>query len=214
MAQYRSRNNYNRGRKKKRKRKSRNKVIAARLIFVSILLILFVLLVIGFLKIVAAVGENITTDVDVTTVTVMKNGTIKETIIEEFNPGFYDEDSLEKEIEKRVKASGGGVEEEDFSVDDGVVTLKLKYGSDDDMAEFNDVVFYADKIDELLSQGVSFDSGAIKAGGTHAVIVSEPMDIRCPKKIIYTGGSMTIDEDDPKLAHCSTPEGDIAFVIY
>ena len=82
------------------------------------------------------------------------------------------------------------------------------------MAKFNDEVFYADTIDELLSQGVTFDSEAIRAGGTHAVIVSEAMDIRCPKKIIYAGKNVAIDEKDPKLAHCSAQEGEIGFVIY
>ncbi len=212
MAQNNSR--YNKKPKKKRKRRSRNKVIAARLIFVFLLLVLIALIVIGLMKGVAALSDNISSDDDVTTVTVLRNGTIKETIIEEFNPGYYDEDSLEDEIKKKAEASDGGVEAEDFSLDDGVATLKLKYATDDDMAAFNDEVFYADTIDNLLSQGVTFDSEAIKAGGTHAVIVSEAMDIRCPKKILYTGGNVTIDDDDPKLAHCTAADGDLGFVIY
>ncbi len=200
--------------KRKRKRRSRNKVIAARLIFVTIILVLLVLLVVGAMKIVSAFSDNITGNDEVSTVTVLRNGSIKQTIIEEFDTGEYDEESLEKEIEKRVEASDGGVESEGFELDDGVATLRLKYKSDDDMAKFNDEVFYADTIDELLSQGVTFDSEAIRAGGTHAVIVSEAMDIRCPRKIIYAGENVAIDEKDPKLAHCSAQEGEIGFVIY
>lgn len=207
-------NSYNRRKRRKKRKRSRNKVIAARLIFVICLLVLVALIIIGIMKVLAAFSENITTDADVTTVTVLRNGSIKETIVEDFNPGFYDEDSLEDEIKRKVEASDGGVESEGFSLDDGVATLRLKYKTDDDMASFNDEVFYADTIDNLLDQGVSFDSGAIKAGGSHAVIVSESMDIRCPKKILYTGGAVAIDEEDPKLAHCTASDGDIAFVIY
>ncbi len=210
----RSGNSYNRNRKRKKKRKSRNKGIAARLIFVGIILVLIVLLFVGLTKLLASLSENIISDAEVTTVTVLRNGKIKQTIVEDFNPGFYDEGSLEDEIEKRIEASDGRVESEGFSLSDGVAKLDLKYDSDDDMAVFNDQVFYADTIDNLLDQGVSFDSEAIKAGGSHAVIVSETMDVRCPKKIIYTGGTVEIDEKDPKLAHCTVESGDLAFVIY
>lgn len=213
MSQSRN-NSYNRGKRRKKKRKSRNKVIAARLIFVGIILVLITLLIIGLTKIVASFSENIISDTDVSTVTVLRNGKIKQTIVEEFNPGFYDEKSLEDEIESRIEASDGKVESEGFTLSDGIATLRLTYDSDDDMAAFNDQVFYADTIDSLLEQGVSFDSDAIKAGGSHAVIVSETMDVRCPKKILYTGGTVTVDEDDPKLAHCTVDNGELAFVIY
>ena len=213
MSQNRN-NSYSRGKRRKKKRKSRNKVIAARLIFVGIILVLIALLIIGLTKILASFSENIITDTDVSTVTVLRNGKIKQTIVEDFNPGFYDEKSLEDEIESRIEASDGKVESEGFEISDGVAKLRLKYDSDEDMAAFNDQVFYADTIDALLEEGVSFDSNAIKAGGSHAVIVSETMDVRCPKKILYTGGTVTIDEDDPKLAHCTADDGQLAFVIY
>lgn len=213
MSQNRN-NSYSRGKRRKKKRKSRNKVIAARLIFVGIILVLIALLIIGLTKILASFSENIITDTDVSTVTVLRNGKIKQTIVEDFNPGFYDEKSLEDEIESRIEASDGKVESEGFEISDGVATLRLKYDSDEAMAAFNDQVFYADTIDALLEEGISFDSNAIKAGGSHAVIVSETMDVRCPKKILYTGGTVTIDEDDPKLAHCTADDGQLAFVIY
>ena len=69
--------------KRKRKRRSRNKVIAARLIFVTIILVLLVLLVVGAMKIVSAFSDNITGNDEVSTVTVLRNGSIKQTIIEE-----------------------------------------------------------------------------------------------------------------------------------
>ena len=200
--------------KKKRKRKTRTTVFVARFLFVSIILLFLVLIGIGVHKIITVIGENTVSDVDVTTVTVTKKGEIRQTIIEEFDPSVYDEESLKADVEQKIKNSGGKVETEGFEFSDGVATLKLKYEDDDAMAAFNDEVFYADTMDNLTSQGVSFESGAVKAGGSHAVIVSESMDIRCPKKILYTGGSVVIDENNPKLAHCTTEEGEIAFVIY
>ena len=208
-------NSYNRSRrKKKRKRRNRAKVYIARFIFGLCVLGILVFLFWGAYKVYAIITDGMSKNYEVTTVTVARNGSIKETIIEEFNPGFYDEASLKADVESKISASGGKVEYEGLDFSNGVATLKLEYETDDDMAAFNDEIFYADTIDNLVSQGVSFDSAAIKTGGTHAVIVSEPLDIRCPKKILYTGGAVTIDEDNEKLAHCTTEDGSIAFVIY
>ncbi len=208
-------NSYSRSRqKRKRRRKKRAQVIIARLIFAVCVLTLVTLIVLGVNKIYNSVSERLSPEVTVTTIMIAKNGTIKETIIEEFDPGYYDEDSLREDVEERIDAAGGSIKSDGIEFDDGVATLTLKYDSDDDVASFNDEVFYADTIDSLIDQGVTFDSEAVKAGGSHAVIVSEALDIRCPKKILYTGGSVTVDEDDEKLAHCSTPDGTLAFVIY
>ena len=207
-------NSYNRSRqKRKRRRKKRTQVIIARLIFAVFIVTLVTLIVLGVNKIYNTISERVSPEVTVTTINVAKNGTIKETIIEEFNPGFYDEESLKDDVEKRIDAAGGSIRSDGIEFDDGVATLTLKYDSDDDVAAFNDEVFYADTIDSLIDQGVNFDSEAVKAGGSHAVIVSEALDIRCPKKILYTGGAVAIDEDDEKLAHCTTPDGTLAFVI-
>lgn len=200
--------------RKRRRRKSRTSVIVARTIFCLVVLAVVGLVIYGGYRIYGAIAGRARSDVDVTTVTVAKNGTIRETIVEEFNPGFYDEGSLKSDIEGKISAAGGKVESEGLEIADGVARLKLKYESDDEMAAFNDEVFYADTIDSLISQGVSFDSEAVKAGGTHAVIVSETMDIRVPKKIIYVDGAITIDSDDAKLAHCTVDDGDLAFLIY
>ncbi len=200
--------------KKKRRRKTKTTVFVARFLFVSIILLFLVLIGIGVHKIITVIGENVVSDDEVTTVTVTRKGEIRQTIIEEFDPSVYDEESLEADIKQRIRDSGGKVESEGLDFSDGVATLKLKYKDDDAMAAFNDEVFYADTMDNLTSQGVSFESGAVKSGGSRAVIVSESMDIRCPKKIVYTGGDVVIDEDDQKLAHCTTAEGNIAFVIY
>ncbi|MCR5774050.1 MAG: hypothetical protein K6G42_03080 [Lachnospiraceae bacterium] len=202
--------------KKKRKKKKKNaRIIFIRKLLLSLgLLLSIVLIFLGIYQIYNALAGGTSSDFTVTTITVGRKGNISETIIEEFNPGFYDEASLRTDIENRVAASEGRISMKDLDFDDGQAWLELEYESDDDVAAFNDEVFYADTIDNLLSQGVSFDSGAIKAGGSHAVIVSEPLDILCPKKILYTGGSVTIDPENPKLAHCTTEEGNIAFVIY
>ena len=203
-----------RGKGRKKGRKKKNLVFLVRFLFALAILAAAAGILFGVYKLYGYFSENISPEVKVTTVTVARNGKIKETIIEEFNPGFYDESSLKSDVESRIKASDGRVRNEGLDFDNGVATLKLEYDSGSDLAEFNDVVFYSDTIDNLVSQGITFDSGAIKSGGTHAVIVSDTMDVKVPKKILYTGGAMTIDEKDPKLAHCTADEGDIAFVIY
>ena len=186
----------------------------ARFIFALAVLLILTALVFGAYKLAGFISETMNKEVEVTTVTVTKSGNIKQTIIEDFDKSLYDESALKKDIEDKAKASGGGVEVEDFVAEDGKVTVKLKYKSDDDMASFNDEVFYADTVDALIKEGVSFDSDAIKSGAKHAVIVSESMDIRCPQKIQYADGAMKIDDKDPKLAHCSVEDGQIAFVLY
>ncbi|MBO5551004.1 MAG: hypothetical protein J5966_03510 [Lachnospiraceae bacterium] len=203
-----------RGRGKKRGRKQKNLTVIVRLIFALVILAVIAGIIFGVYKLYGFISEKADSEVKVTTVTVARNGTIKETIIEEFNPGFYDESSLKSDVEKRIKETDGRVRSEGLGFDNGVVTLELEYDSDEDMAAFNDVVFYADTIDNLVSQGVTFDSAALKAGGTNAVIVSDTMDVKVPKKILYTGGSMAVDEENPRLAHSTADEGEIAFLIY
>ena len=200
------------GRRKKRK-KDRGRVIAVRTILV--LVIIAALAVLGFIgyKLFGLIADMSGGDVTVTTVTVSNKGRISQTIVEEFNPGFYDEASLKADIEEKINASDG-VESDGLEIEDGVAVLRLKYDSDDAMAAFNGEVFYADTMDALKKQGVTFGADAILAGGDHAVIVSEAMDIKCPKKILYAEGDITIDPDNEKLAHCTVQSGDVAFVVY
>lgn len=201
------------GRRRKKRKKDRGRVIAVRTILV--LVIIAAIAVLGFIgyKLFGLIADMSGGDVTVTTVTVSNKGRISQTIVEEFNPGFYDEASLKADIEEKIKASDG-VESEGLEIEDGVAVLRLRYDSDDAMAAFNDEVFYADTMDALKKQGVTFGADAILAGGDHAVIVSEAMDIKCPKKILHAEGDITIDPDNEKLAHCTAQSGDVAFVIY
>jgi hypothetical protein len=201
-------------RRKKKRRKNRNKVIAARITFLLVLILTVGLLVFGGYKLYSLLADAINDDVSVTTVTVSNRGVIRQTIVEEFNTGTYDEESLKKDIDTKVSEAGGEVSAEELEVEDGRAVLKMKYDSDDAMSAFNEEVFYADTIDALKKQGVTFDSAAEAAGGSHAVIVSEAMDIRCPKKILYADGEISIDSKDEKLAHCTTQEGNLALLIY
>ena len=201
-------------RRRKKKRKNRNKVIAARSIFAAVIILAAVLLIFGGYKLYGVISDALNDDVSVTTVTVTGRGAVKQTIVEQFDPGMYDEDSLRKDIETKVKDAGSEVSAEELDIEDGKAVLKMKYDSDDAMAAFNEEVFYADTIDALKKQGVTFDSAAEAAGGSHAVIVSETMDIRCPKKILYTDGDVSIDSENENLAHCTTEGGALALVIY
>ena len=201
-----------RRRKKKRKR-DRGRLIAVRLIL--ILVAVAAIAVTGFIgyKRYGLISDMSGGDVTVTTVKVSNSGKISQTIVEEFDPGFYDEEGLRADIEEKIKASDG-VDSDGLEIEDGVAVLRLKYDSDDAMAAFNDEVFYADTMDALKKQGVTFGADAILAGGGHAVIVSEAMDIKCPKRILYAEGDITIDPDNEKLAHCTVQSGDVAFVVY
>ncbi len=201
------------GRRRKKRRKDRGRVIAIRMIL--ILVIIAAIAVLGFIgyQLYGLIADMSGGNAKVTTVTVSNKGKIRQTIVEEFNPGLYDEAGLKADIEDKIKASDG-VESVGLEIEDGVAVLKLRYDSDDAMAAFNNEVFYADSMDELRKQGVTFGADAILAGGDHAVIVSEAMDIECPKKILYAEGDVTIDPDNQKLAHCTTQNGDVAFVIY
>ncbi len=200
--------------RKKKKKKKKARVLFARFIFALLILLLITAIGFGAYKVYSVLSSGFDDDVSTTTIVVSKGGEIRQTIIEEFNPGFYDAASLKTDVEEKIAASNGHVKSEGLDVEGGMATLKLIYDSDEDMATFNDQVFYSDTIENLLSRGVRFDSRALDCGGKYAVIVSDKTDIRCPKKILYTDGAMAVDEDDPKLAHCSVREGDIAFLIY
>ncbi|MCR5747233.1 MAG: hypothetical protein K6G03_05955 [Lachnospiraceae bacterium] len=197
----------------KKKKRRHNEKIFLRIIVIILAAALIAVAVFGISKLLEAVSDMAGDDVTVTTVTVSNKGKIKQTIVEEFNPGFYDEESLRKDIEEKIK-NFEGVESDGLEFENGVAKLKLKYDSDDAVAAFNEEIFYADTIDALTEQGVTFNAEALTAGGERAVIVSEAMDIRCPQKILYADGAITVDPDNEKLAHCNTQAGEIAFVIY
>ncbi len=200
--------------KNRRRKKKKGRVLFARLVFAIFILAAVAAIIFGVYKVAGIIMEGMNDDFTVSTVTVTKKGNLKQTIVEEFDRGVYDEASLKADVDEKVGASNGRVKSEGLEIEGGKAKLKLTYESDDDMAAFNDQVFYADTIEALLSQGISFDSAAINSGGKYAVIVSESMDVLCPKKIVYTDGAITIDKDNPKLAHCTVNEGDIAFLIY
>ncbi|MBR1875978.1 MAG: hypothetical protein IJ805_02590 [Lachnospiraceae bacterium] len=202
-------------RKKKKKRRRRQRVYMARFMVVLFLLIILgaaaFLIYKGFAFIKdKASGEKLT----VTTITVNKNGSIDETIIEDFDEGVYDEAELTSMINEEISRYGSAVEFKGLSTGSGKAELVLSFEDDDACAGFNKTVFYADSIESLKARGVQLPGEAALAGGTQAVVVSESLDVRVPKKIKYVSPGATVTSKNEKTATVVVQDGSNAVIVY
>ena len=89
-------------------------------------------------------GKSLEADRD--TVYVQKKGTVVSAAIADFDKDYYDEEELKKYIDERVEDYQGehgkkSVSVEEFSVEEGVAKLLIKYAGCEDYEDFNGVTF-------------------------------------------------------------------------
>ncbi len=198
----------------KKKRKRRQKVYLARFIFA--LFLITVLGLLGFLgyKLVGKIAEKSgPKEVLVTTLTVNKNGSIDEVLVEDFDESLYDENQLLSMINEELSRYGNAVKFEGLEVESGKARLTISYEDDKAYSGFNGTVFYADTIDNVKSLGVQLPGEALLAGGDHVVVMSESMDINVPKKIKYSSPGITVS-DRQKSASVTVADGANAVIVY
>ena len=198
----------------RKKRRRRQQVILARVIVVLVLLL--ILGALGFLafRLVGRIAQSAgPKEVSVTTVTVNKDGSIDETLVEDFDESLYDENGLMSMINEELSRYGKSVKFVGLETESGKARLSLSFDNDVSLSSFNGTVFYADTIDSLKERGVELPGEALLAGGDRAVVLSESMDVLVPKKIKYASGNVTLDEKK-KSASVSVSDGANAVIVY
>lgn len=171
---------------------------------------------------------------------VMKDGSIKETITEEFDQEYYDEESLKNMILSEVADFNRNHTEDMISVDklenkNGMVTVKMSYPSAEiyteyNTDEYNDGTLFVGTIAQAYEAGYSLDISMTDAKGEKSIgreellemgednilISQAPLKVKVPGKIMYVGDK--VEADDRDEAYMKTNEnGEAAgkyYIVY
>ncbi|MCC6095248.1 MAG: hypothetical protein LIV24_09575 [Eubacterium sp.] len=170
-------------------------------------------LAIGFLAttmLVTTAGCSLPNSIENTTVSVGEEGNVTENIVEAKDDDDYTEDDLKQYIEDAVTSydseSKGAVKLESCSVDDNSVSIKMSYASMSDYSSFNNVKAFLGTLAEAEEAGFSMDQNFLDMYGNAAdpdilsarakewkvLILSEPVMVRLPDKILYATDNVSI----------------------
>ncbi len=217
-----SRNN---NKSKKRKRRKKAKVLFARLIFGILLLALAALLIFAGRKVFMLIRSGQEEAPMTTRVSVQKDGSVNEILVEPFDETIYSKEDLEKTVKDSVSAYGGDMSFEKTETENGVVRLYFTFKNPETFSSFHGVVFNAGTADKLRSKGVVIPDEALQNGGKQVVLLSDLMDFTDPKisdkieivlpqKLRYSSGPVTKDPDNTKKAIVDSASGGTAILVY
>lgn len=146
-----------------------------------------------------------------TTIAVDETGGLTETIIEAQNEDNYTESELKHYITESVQQYNGedgkAVQMESCSVKNGTVKIVMKYASCTDYAKYNgmdcfvgtisdgaDAGYALDDVELLDADGNAADRSVIeeRAGEWKLIVVSEPVYVRAPDKILYASSNVEV----------------------
>ncbi len=141
-------------------------------------------------------------------VSIQKDGSIQETMKEEFDSAHYDEEELRSIVLSAVagfnaSAGLGDISVEQFENEEGVIAVRLNYPSDEaytafNTDEYNSCRLFCGTLEEAEQEGYSLDVELTDQKGTAAgaaqlqelkkgwvVITEQPLQITVPGKIRY-----------------------------
>ncbi|TGY91476.1 hypothetical protein E5329_20845 [Petralouisia muris] len=173
--------------------------------FISISLVILVLA--GLLT---GCGKSLEADRD--TVYIQKKGNVVSAAIADFDKDYYDDEELKNYIDERVaeyqeEHGKGSVSIDEFSVEDGVARLFIKYDSCEEYQNFNEVTLFSGTIPQALAEGYNFeeefteiengeaagsaDRDAIADLDAKVIILSEKVDVKVDGTIQYVSSRYT-----------------------
>ncbi|MCI8300555.1 MAG: hypothetical protein HFI69_09420 [Lachnospiraceae bacterium] len=158
----------------------------------------------------SACGKSLEADRD--TVYVQKRGAIISAAIADFDKDYYDEEELKSFVEERVEAyqeehGKNSVKIDEFSVEERVAKLYMKYDGYENYQDFNEVKLFTGTVPQALAAGFDFDAEFTKvedgkpAGSIEntevvdtdykVVILSEKVDVKVDGAIQYMSSEYT-----------------------
>ena len=158
----------------------------------------------------SACGKSLEADRD--TVYVQKKGSVIGAAIADFDKDYYDQEELkafaEEKVETYQKEHGkDSVKIDEFSVEEKVAKLYMKYASCEDYQAFNEVTLFSGTVPQALAAGFDFNSGFTeikdgKAAGAvdnktivdtdyKVVVLSEKVDVKVDGTILYMSSDYT-----------------------
>ena len=151
-------------------------------------------------------------DADRDTVYVQKKGTVVSAAIADFDKDYYDEEELNAYIDERVENyqnehGKDSVSIDEFSVEEGIAKLMIKYKGCEEYEDFNEVTLFSGTVPQALAEGFDFDAEFTeiedgKAAGTvgkeqvtdtdaKVIILSEKVDVKVDGTIQYVSSQYT-----------------------
>lgn len=184
-------------------------------------------------------GKSLEADRD--TVYVQKKGTIISAAIADFDKDYYQEEELKSYVDERIQDYQGShgqksVQIDDFSVEEGVAKLFIKYAGYEDYQEFNDVTLFSGTIPQALAAGYKFDTEFLEivdgkvAGGIEntkimeldakVIILSEKVDVKVDGTVQYVSSKYTTIKAEDTVSIQLTEDAEdgeestLVYVIY
>lgn len=169
---------------------------------------------------------------DRNTVSIQKDGTIRQTIVDQFEPEYYDVEELNAMAQEKIARLGGtdaAIVCESMKAEDGRIVVEMTYQTDTDYRNFNNRELFSGTVAEAAAQGYAFqnlvgtDGAAVgaevvaSAGEDRVVIIQtkagEALDVSVYGKIVYASDDIALSGQ--KNAAISAGEEDrISCVIF
>ena len=166
-----------------------------------------------------------------TSVKLEKDGTVVNTIVEEFDETLYNVDDLKSMVLSEVASFNSVSGEKSISVDkleakDVKVTVAMTFAGAENYVDFNEKVLFFGTVSEAYAKGYSLDitmNSTKKDGGQiekeeilamndyGIVITEEPIAIMTPSKIVYA--SSNVEVLSSKSAKATNTEQSAAYLI-
>lgn len=166
--------------------------------------ITMIIMVMALMYVMVGCGKVNASPSDMDTLSVMKDGSIVQMIIDHFDQNYYDVEELSAMTQEKIglySEGDGDIVCEAVEENDGVITVKIAYQTGEAYADFNGSEFFFGTVRDAASAGysikdmVSNDGQALtdaeleQLGDNHAVIIQTEADeelcVNVYDKILY-----------------------------
>ena len=154
-------------------------------------------------------------EAETTSVKIEKDGTVVNTIIEEFDESLYNVDALKSMVLSEAAAFNSSSEGNSISVDkleaaDGKVTVVMTFSGASDYSEFNEKILFYGTVLEGYEAGLDLNISLISAqkdggeigkeeilqmGESNLIVLEEPVNVITPSKIMYASENVVVLSD-------------------
>ena len=166
-------------------------------------------------------------------VSLLKDGAVKATIVEDFDKSYYDKDELQQMILEEVVSYNRQLGEDAVSVDkvsveNGVARVEMTYADSESYAAFNDGVFFLGPVSEAQKAGydlnkvfISSSDQLVTAGMSDILEMSDAKilitDMKEPVvldgKAVYVSSNVETDKKCKTVSFDETSD-EMAYIIY
>lgn len=167
-----------------------------------------------------------------TTIEAMKNGAIVHTIVEDFTEEYYNLEELRDMISSSCssynqKAGSERVIMESMELEDGILSVVMRYKNSEDYSEFNGLPMFSGTIQEAVKEGYNLDvklypadGGDISIGKTellemknrHLLILREEVDVRMWDEVLYHSSNVMDTKDSDRVQVMSQDR--LAYIVF